>query len=126
MPAPETSDRWQKALLWAKLRNDGHGDPVRDEAIELSVRWVNSRRDVNDGTGNRISLEAEALVDRKVRIGSLMWLGTLDEWPGTGIGINDEELMVVVSYEEATDVKGRIACRIVGLAKYRDALPARG
>lgn len=126
MPAPETSNRYQHAVLWERTGADRYGEPTRGEPVELRVRWVQKRGEVTDAQGNRTPLDAAVVVDRQIPVGSLLWLGTLDSWQGTGSVGADSELHEVVTYSETPDVKGRVALRSVGLKRFRDALPAQG
>lgn len=77
--------------------------------------------------GNRIAVDARVVVNQDIDIGSLMWEGTQEEWEmGTGSGGIDDEIMQVVTFNKATDVKGRRIRREVGLMKYRDTTPNLG
>lgn len=129
MPPLETSDRWQTATLWEYVGKDRFGQPkVSSAPVELSVRWNTTRRLVLAPDGNRVALDAEAVVNRKIGIGSVMFLGELDDWRGTGSGSAGEEseLWEVVTYDEVPDLKGRNVRREIGLKKYRDTLPTLG
>ena len=129
MPPLETSDRWQTATLWEYVGKDRFGQPkVSSTPRELDVRWNTTRRLVLAPDGNRVSLEAEAVVNRKVGIGSVLFNGDLTDWTGTGSGSAGEEseLWEVVTYDETPDLKGRNLRREIGLKKYRDTLPTLG
>lgn len=124
MPPPETAHRHQTALYWALAGVDGYNQPKVSAPVELLVRWETGRREALDPEGNKIGVEALVVVDREVLIGSAMWLGTLAEWyTGTGSGGQDDEVMQVVTYNQASDVKNRNVRREVGLNKFMDARP---
>ncbi len=124
MPAMEQSGRYQAAVLWPKAGQDRYSEPLRGAAVELRVRWNTTRREVIDSAGNRISLDAEVVLDRLVTVGSLFWLGTLQEFNATGSADNGVEIMEVVSYEETFDDKGRASEKVAGLKRFRATLPA--
>lgn len=129
MPPLETSDRWQTATLWEYVGKDRFGQPkVSSTPIELDVRWNTARRLVLVPDGNKVALEAEAVVNRQIGIGSVLFLGALADWTGTGSGSAGEEseLWEVVTYDETPDLKGRNLRREIGLKKYRDTLPTLG
>lgn len=127
MPAIEYVDTPQIAILWPCSGVDAYGKPQIDvnNPIELSVRWERSNEEILDPDGNTIKLDASVVVDRKIRVGSLMWLGELDDWVGTGSGSGqlDTELMEVVGYKNIPDLKGRTSWEEVGLIRYKNQLP---
>lgn len=125
MPAPEQTNRYQKAVLWMASGTDDYGQPKTVAPVEIRVRWITKRTQVNDPQGNAVSLDATAVVDRKISPGSVMWLGEYADFLGTGSGSasDDTELHEVKTYDETPDLKGRLVYRTVGLARYRDALP---
>lgn len=127
MPAQETSHRFQTALYWPFAGVDDYGQPVVSSSPqELSVRWEQTRQEATDPQGNTITVDAVAVVDRKVTVGSEMWLGSLDDWLGTGSGSagSDDEVMRVASYDEVPDLRGRATWRQAGLQRKSDS-PSR-
>lgn len=126
MPALETLDRTQPAVLWPARGVNDQGEILVADPVSLMVRWVQKRRETQDSSGNPVALDATAVVDRQIEIGSLMWLGHLKDLPpGTSFTGDDAiELMQVQSYNFALDLKGRFTRHSVGLMRYRQALPA--
>lgn len=120
MPPLETSSLFQKAVLFPRTGTDRYGQPTTGSAVEIPCRWKTERREVVTSTGDTIGLDATVTVDRKIAIGSLMWLGTLKDWNASGSspGISDTELHEVKVYDETPDIKGRAAYRDVGLMRY--------
>lgn len=90
-----------------------------DQVQEIYVRWGDSTIEMLDPHGNRISLDASAIVKQDIAIGSCMWLGRLEEWLGTGSGQPDESVWIVKAADSARDLKGRSRLRRVGLMKFR-------
>ena len=134
MPALEQSARFQKALLWPMVGYDRHGQPRRSSTfVELDVRWDTSKSEATDPQGNTVSIDATVVVDRRIAIGSEMWLGSVDDLedlllgPGTGT-IEEEELvptsdiMVVRTYKEVKDIRGRETRYEVGVARKTDTI----
>lgn len=121
MPAFETMDRKQKAVLWAWTGVDEYGEPTvdRDAPIEIDVRWTEGRTEDKDADGNTIAYDAQAVVDRDIRVGSIMWLGKLADFADTG----DEALMRVAAQPKATDLKNRVTRRTVKLQRYQGTRP---
>lgn len=124
MPAIETAYRRQKAVLWPWSGYDSYAEPLRGEPVEIDVRWLNKSREVPGPQGSPITVDATAVVDREIVVGSLMWLGELADWYGTGSAGDDTALMEVVAYGEVPDLKGRDIRRTVGLVYFRDTPPA--
>lgn len=124
MPAPETANRNQKAVLWPLSSVDAYGRPVVGSPVEVDVFWQYKRSVVWDANGNKVAIAAEAKVDREIAIGSEMWLGELADWYGTGTGSAgvDDEVLIVASYESVPDLKAREFERWVGLKFSRDVV----
>jgi len=137
MPSPVASSLIQKAVLWSSNGVDSYGKYKHSAPVELNpstyngVKWLKGRQDTFDAQGNTIKLNAAALVASEIDIGSVLWLATdqtpgsdnaLDQWNDSGSTGNDDELQQVISYHEYYDVKGRVAVRMVGLARYMDQI----
>lgn len=129
MPPLETMDLKQRAVVWPLVGTDRYGEPtVSDTPREVPVRWTWTRREMTDPQGNTIVVDAQAVVNEDIKVGSLMWLSTLDDLPaGTGWSLSefDEELMRVVTTSKGTDLKNRFTRRTLGLSRFRDTLPSQ-
>lgn len=123
MPAPEHSHRTQTALLWAVIGVDAHNEPVVGLPDEIQVRWENARVQMASADGTVVTVDATAVVGRDVNEGSLMRLGDLEDWNGTGSNDDDNGLMQVVAFSKVPDVKGRNFRRVVGMIRFRDEVP---
>lgn len=118
MPAPELSHLYETAVLWPNTGIDRYGQPTLGTPEEIRVRWDDSEKRSLDPQGNRISVDATAIVDRDISVHSEMWLGKLDEWVGTGTGQDDETVvMTVKTFNRTPDVRGRYTARKVGMLK---------
>ena len=122
MPDIESSDRYQTAVLWAAGGYDDYGEQTVGDPVEVQVRWVNNRSEALDANGNMIAIDATVVLAQDVAIGDKMWLGTLDDLPGTGYQ-PDEDVMEVVTFGKTPDLKGRFYRREAGLKRFRDTLP---
>lgn len=121
MPHQELAYRKQKAVLWPLEGTDGYGQPVvSDAAVELDVRWVAKRSEVLDPQGRTIAVDATAVVDREIAVGSSMWLGELAAFDPDD---EDNDVMEVKAYNETPDIKNRVARRTVGLLRRGESLP---
>lgn len=121
MPSPEQVNRYQAATLWAA---DGtytaSGQPKRGTPVEIRVRWDDTRKEMLDKDGNTITVDASAVVDRDIPVHSLMRLGELAEWLGTGSSLADEELREVMMFNKVPDIRNRFAFREVGMMRWRN------
>lgn len=129
MPEPSRSDLLDTALVW-RITGLIDGEPVLSAPVQLTpptsgVRWNSSKRDGKDAKGQKISLDATVMVKVDIPIDSIMWLGSLTEWYGTGSGSGavDPEVMQVVSKNDVSDLKGRETTRNLGLMRYRGTPP---
>lgn len=122
MPQPERSYRRQDAVLWEASGNvDSYGVPLLEAPVDIKVRWNKVRAQARDQAGNPTNIDATVVVDRVVPVGSRMWLGTHEDFLGTGSSGGTTEVMEVVRYEETPDVKARASRKMVYLARYKDA-----
>lgn len=119
MPAPELSHRFQVAVLWPyEGVSDGYAQPTLGTPVELRVRWEDKQSDQLDPQGRRVRVDATATVDRDVTIGSEMYLGDMNDFAGTALGIdNDTKVMVVKTFNAVPDVRNRYSFKTVGLMK---------
>jgi len=124
MPPIERVNRHDDAILWDVTGVDAYGEPLRDDPVELKVRWENNRSEMLDANGQSITVDATAVVAQDVTVGALMWQGLLDDWYGTGSSGSDNGLCQVVAFSKIPDLKGRNYRRTVGLMRFRGTLPA--
>ena len=121
MPHPEISGLHQKAVLWpATGKYDDYGQPKIGTAEEIKVRWLKRNTEVLDRDGNMINVDATAVVDKEVAIGSQMWLGALADWLATGSGSTTNQVMQVKSYRETPDIGKKAYMRRVGLLRIKE------
>ncbi len=125
MPDPSVSRLYQPAVLWTAAGADAYGQKKVHPPIEIRVRWNTARTEALTAEGTTITLDATAIVPHKIEPGSLMWLGELVDWYGTGSGSMwpPDELMEVKMYQEVPDMKNRYAHRNIGMMRYREGLP---
>ena len=126
MPAPELSYLLQTAVLWSAAGIGDYGQPTISNPTEIRVRWNDVQSEALDPQGNTITVDASAIVNRDVSIGSILWLGTLTNWVGTGSNDQNGKLMQVKTFNSTPDLKNRVARREVGLIRLRDTLPSVG
>lgn len=119
MPRIEVSYLTQKAVLWPYESVDMFNLPVRGTPVEISVRWeyAKAQKDQDEGTTARL------VVDREIATRSLMWLGELADFYGTGSGAADVEIKEVEEYSEIPDIKGRVYYRTVKLRRFQGDIP---
>lgn len=119
MPAPETSNLEQTAILWPPTGIDKYGEKIIGTPEEIDVRWVNSVMDFVDDFGTSIKVDTAIVTDRSIESGSLLYLGTLEEWYGTGSSGDSDRLMVVKSQKTVPDMRNRETYNLVGLVRYK-------
>ncbi len=124
MPAFETMDLTDEALLWAPAGIDPNfGETTVGSPVQIPCRWVPSKAKVEDDKGNTITLDAQVVVMQDIAPGSKMWLGNMTAWNSSGNGSISNGLMEVKTTSKAKDIKGRFIRRTLGLMRYRDTLP---
>lgn len=121
MPPPEQANLDQVAVLWVGSAIDEHGEVTLGTPVEINVRWNNKRVESLDSRGNPIGLDATVVVDIDILAGSLMWLGTLEEYYSVGSAGDDTAIMVVKTFKKIPDMKQQNYYREVGLSRYKDS-----
>lgn len=123
MPSQEGRFREQDAVLFAYLGQDRYGEPRVDSGTEIKVRYNTMRRKVLDPDGKTITLDGSAVVNQEVAVNSLLFIGTLSEWVGTGSSLADNELLQVKTYNDTPDIKNRASFKELGLMRFRNTMP---
>ncbi len=142
MPALETMDLYDRALVWPFVRTDGDGAPVvatDAKALDVRVRWVSKKYEMVGPKTATEALDAQVVVALNVKVGSLIWrvpntdpaVSALEQFYGTGTGTGtsddqtplDHEIMQVKSVDKAEDLKGRWQRRTLNCMRFGNALP---
>jgi len=123
MPSIETAFRYQDAVYWAANGYDDYGEPKLDAAVDLKVRWEDVKDEVVDAKGNTVAIDAIAVIDRDIPVGSVLWQGTIADIPGTS-ETPSSDLRRVLKFSSIPDIKNRNYRRLVYLRRLSDELPA--
>lgn len=125
MPRIETSNRYNTVVLCEKSGTDEYNNSTRLAPVEIQVRWEENQGEMLLPDGSTIAVDAYAAVNQNIPNGSILWLGTLADWVGTGSGSSDPQvdLMEVVGQRKVPDVKGRVYRRTLGLKRYKSSIP---
>jgi len=115
VPDQEIAELNQQAYLWAA---DGTVDRYSQSVVAgiptaVPCRWNQVRSLTTDALNNVVVLDATAVVDRDITIGSRMQLIPVPGGP-------DQELHIVKKFDVTLDLKGRAAFRQVGLMRLRN------
>lgn len=122
MPAPEHDNRRQKAVLWTRKGVNRQGQVTLNDPDEIMVRWKWVKREMVDRQGNTVAIDAEVVTVADVLIGSVMWLGELDDLPGTAL-MPEQDTMMVITAPTTPDIKGRFKARTLMLMRIKDTMP---
>ncbi len=117
----ENSSRHQKAVLWAASAANGvhdYGVPKVSAKVQILVRWEERRQEAVDPDGNTIAVDIVAVVDQDIVIGSILWLGDIDD-----VATPPVDLKQVVTFSKPPDIKSRNFRRVVGLIRHSNKLP---
>lgn len=125
MPALEQMDRKQWAVLWPADGTDAYGEVLRGDPVEIKVRWTWTKSKSGGNQSDLTNIDATVVAGQEIAEGSLMWLGRLLDWVGTGSGYDENELMEVVRYEKGYDLlyRSKNVRHNVSLRYYRDTPP---
>src|SRR5262245_11016079 len=118
MPAFETADRHEDAVLWTVTGTTRNGEPIVGSPEGIRVRWQRENVIISDPLGQPVKLDAFVVVDRAVPVGSLLWLGRLADYNPAA----NNEIMEVILFKESPDLKARNRRRILGLMKFKGSI----
>lgn len=123
MPPIETMEFNQKAVLWRRTGINANAEPRLASPVEISCRWDDTPK-AHSGAANdeTIRIDATAIVDRDIPIGSDLWLGTLNDFYGVGSAGDEVNVMTVVSSRRVPDLKGIETWRSVSMSRKRGAV----
>lgn len=113
--------RRQTALLWSIRGYDVDSKPVYDAPREIKVRWIIAEQSVRKATGELTKIAAIAILGEDVIVGSLMWLGTTDDWESIE-GIGPAKVCEVIGFKKVSDPRNRFHHREAQLAFYEGYL----
>lgn len=108
----------EEAVLWARSGFDKKGIPKVTTPVEIMSRWEKGARQIMGPEDVPIGATGNVMVDREITVGSLLWLGELEDLPDAPSG-----LVEVIDYEEIPDVKGEEKQRNVVVRRWKDSLP---
>lgn len=110
-----TAVYWEATGLY-----DNFGNPARSEPVEIACDWQDTLNVASGQRGGTQGFDATVMTDIKLKVGSLMWLGELEDWYGTGSGTYDTELLTVERVTTMSDPRGRVDCYSSGLRRNKD------
>lgn len=126
MPHQETAYRRQTAVLWECTGKDRTNEPILSSPREIKVRWNNDQSSMLDESNTVVRVDALVETTCDVPVDSILWLGCLEDWYGTGSGSDESQLMQVRLFQKTPDLKGRAFYRRAGLLRFRGVLPTGG
>jgi hypothetical protein len=68
----------QKAVWWSMTGTDSTGAHEFADPVEVSVRWDENMKQFVDSNGVKDVSKAQVMVDRDMKVGDALMLGTLD------------------------------------------------
>lgn len=117
MPPLEESEPTEIITLYTIRGVDEFGHIAIDTGIEIRARWVQTNRQAVLPDTSQVAIIADVVVDRLVKIGSLLWRGRKVNYED-GTGTADVGLCEVREIEIVPDVKGQATRYSVGVSRY--------
>ncbi len=123
MPDPAYTHLYDAAVLIPYVGPDENGKPSVDEsaAVEIRVRWDDTRTEGLDAQGNKVTYDATVIASRDITLFSRLWRGTLEDFVGTGSGAQPSYVHEVKKINVVRDLKNRAIGRTYSLMRYKDA-----
>ncbi len=111
----------QDAVLWmASGSHDKSGTTTIEAPVPIKVRWIEGRTEEQDPQGNTIVTDTTVIVDRVIKIESILWLGNIDDVPDSW---TDSSLRQVVVDRDTPSWNNRSNRRSVGAIRFGNTLP---
>lgn len=125
MPPFEEMDRYDDAVYWERIGTDRNGRAMYAQPIALEVRWEDTKTEMRQPDGTPVMVSAQVHTIEELPMGSLLYLGTLQYWVGTGSSAPtfQPELHMVVSKGAGKSLKGEVFRKTVGVNPYRGKRP---
>lgn len=124
MPPIERDERRHLVTLFATAGKGRDGKNVFATPRQIRVRWSWGRTESVSAQGLPVALDATAIVNEEIPVGSVVWYGELDDYYGTGSAdTGDREYYEVLNYREVPDLKKRNSHKTISLAYYRQGKP---
>jgi hypothetical protein len=114
----ETDGLTQNAVLWRANGVDSFGEHRVEAPVNIPVRWIKGKRENVDTSQTSEVVTDKVIVDRVIPLGSIMWLGKLEEFP-----YPLEDIRSVVDFRETPDIKNREMRRVVMLSNFHGSPP---
>jgi hypothetical protein len=124
VPPPEEDDFPDVLVYWEKTGVNQDNEPTVSQPREIECRWQDKHTQIVGRDGAMVGLEATAFVPERLKEKSIVWLGELEDRPGTAFGDESEALMEVYSVSRIPDIRGEEVRWRLNLRRYTDKRPA--
>ena len=122
MPPIEEDELDQTALLWERIGTNDNGEPLLSLLPqEIDVRWENQFGGLG-AISDESKYDVRIVVDRDIPKGSILRLGDLSDWQGTGSALDEQDLVEVVFSFKVPDLKAREYRRVVYCNRSRSGI----
>lgn len=121
MPAFETLDLKQDAIIWLRVGQDRYGQPVLSQPQEIKCRWLVDLGQSADPQSNTVQGSGKMIValnEHDVPNGSIIREGKICDVPTPA-----DKLFTVILVDGIPDLKNRNQRTTLSLMKYSDTLP---
>ena len=118
MPALETMDLRQDAVLRTATTADQYGEYRASPSKAIKCRWEDTNVESSDALGNPINLVANVVVAQSIPVGSYLWLGNIKAMPATVTWLR------VTTRHVTPDIKNRNTRWTLGLTRSSDKAPS--
>lgn len=97
----------QTAVYWGNPQNDGYGNFVFDEPVEISCRWEDKAQIVVSSDGAETSSDAEVLVTQDLDVDGYLYLGSLVDLDSDELDspMTVETARRIISYDKIPMIK---------------------
>ena len=105
----------QFAVYWAKTGTDRYNKSTYDTSIEIPVRWDDEIKEFQDDEGRTVISSAMVMCDRDLLLGSMLWLGRIDDVTDPLVPRNNSGAREVRRFDKIPNLKNTETLRLAYL-----------
>lgn len=99
----------QTAVWWARTTPDAYGQFTFASPVEVKVRWEDSIDTFKDENGNEHTSKSYVMVDRDMKVGDVLMLGTTADIPSSNPADPKENsgAFEIKRFDKTPDIRNR-------------------
>jgi hypothetical protein len=97
----------QKAVYWPPEGTTGGGATIYGEAVQIKCRWEDISEEYTDTAGDTKISNSKVMVDRKLEVGGVLWLGALVDVPSSTDPMSNDGAYEIKKFNSVPSFNGK-------------------